>query len=67
MTYEQSRVSQLEDEHTRCAIEQVWTATADQYAKVRTQATGPNVQVTDVAGGKQLTYTATTDCAALAF
>lgn len=67
MTYLQSRVSQLETNPTRCALEQVWSATPAQYAKIRTQLNGANVEIVELSNGKQLTYSASADCAALAF
>ncbi|MBM7787204.1 DUF1707 SHOCT-like domain-containing protein [Tenggerimyces flavus] len=67
MIYLQSRVTQLESNPTRCALEQVWSATPEQYAKIRTQLDGANVQLAELSNGKQLTYSASADCAALAF
>lgn len=67
MVYLQSRVSQLETNPNRCTLEQVWSATPQQYAKIRTEVDNANVQIAELANGKQLTYSAAADCAALAF
>ncbi len=67
MVYLQSRVSQLETNPNWCTLEQVWSATPQQYAKIRTEVDNANVRIAELANGKQLTYSAAADCAALAF
>lgn len=67
MSYLQSRVSQLETDPSRCTLEQVWSATPEQYAKIRTEVDSADVRIVELANGKQLTYSAAADCAALAF
>jgi hypothetical protein len=66
MAYLQSRVSQVASNPAQCTFEQVWFATPAQYAKVRTRASGANVEVVDVDGGKQLTFRTTAGCGPLA-